>query len=328
MKTPEMTRRAVLVALAAAGSAAAFAQSDAAASYPQRVVKLVVPYSPGSGTDLLSRILAERLAGRLGQAVVVENKPGASGLIGTQFVANAPADGYTLMVAPPTHIITSVLRKTPYDPIRNFEPVSQLARSSLVLVTHPSTPVKNLKEMLTYLKAQGDNATYSSAGIGSTLHLYTAEFQQITGTSMRHVPGKGVPGAVLDVVQNQVTMTLAPMETALPLVKGGRLKALAQTGTARSSHLPDVPTFSEAGVPNFNVELWYGLFAPANTPRPIVARLNKEVAAILSTHEVRSLLATSGSEPVIGTPEQLGVLIRNEFAMWSELVKRTGIKAE
>jgi tripartite-type tricarboxylate transporter receptor subunit TctC len=328
MKTLEVNRRTVLVALAAAGSAGAFAQSDPAASYPQRVVKIVVPYTPGSGTDLLARILAERLGPRLGQAFIVDPKPGASGLIGTQFVANAPADGYTLMVAPPTHIITSVLRTTPYDPIKNFEPVTQLARSSVVLITHPSTPAKTLKEMLAYLKAQGDNATYSSSGIGSTLHLYTAQFQQIVGTKMRHIPGKGVPGAVMDVVQNQVTMALAPIESAAPLLKAGKLKAFAQTGKTRSPHLADVPTFAEAGVPNFEVELWYALFAPAGTPKAIVARLNKEVTAIVATPEVRALLEANGNEPVTGTPEQLGTLIRNEFATWSELVNRTGIKAE
>ena len=327
MKTHEVNRRTALVALAAAGSADAFAQSDPA-SYPQRVVKIVVPYTPGSGTDLLARILAERLAPRLGQAFIVDPKPGASGLIGTQFVANAPADGYTLMVAPPTHIITAVLRTTPYDPIKNFEPVTQLARSSVVLITHPSTPAKNLKEMLAYLKAQGDNATYSSSGVGSTLHLYTALFQQIVGTNMRHIPGKGVPGALMDAVQNQVTMALAPIESAAPLLKAGKLKAFAQTGKSRSPHLSDVPTFAEAGVPNFDVELWYALFAPAGTPKAIVARLNTEVSAIVATPEVRALLEANGNEPVTGTPEQLGTLIRNEFATWSELVKRTGIKAE
>lgn len=328
MNSLEVTRRTVLVALAAAGSGAAFAQGDAIAGYPQRVVKIVVPYTAGSGTDQLARILAERLGQRLGKSFIAENKAGASGLIGTQFVANSPADGYTLMVAPPTHIITAVLRKTPYDPIKNFEPITQLARSSVVLVTHPSTPVKTLKEMLAYLKAQGEDAAYSSSGAGSTLHLYTAEFQQLVGTKMRHIPGKGVPGAIMSVVQNQVTMAMAPMESAAPLVKAGRLKALAQTGETRSPHMPDVPTFAEAGVPNFNVELWYGLFAPAGTPKPIVARLNKEVAAILTTPEVKALLAAGGNEPATGTPEQLGTLIRNEFAMWSELVQRTGIKAE
>jgi tripartite-type tricarboxylate transporter receptor subunit TctC len=325
----DATRRIALAVIGAAGAAGAFAQSDpAVANYPQKVVKIVVPYSPGSGTDLLARILAERLGPRLGQAVIVENKAGASGLIGTQLVANSPADGYTLMVAPPTHIITSVLRKTPYDPIKNFEPVSQLARSSVLVVTHPSTPAKSLKEMVGYLKAQGDNATYSSAGIGSTLHLYTALFQQVVGTSMRHVPGKGVPGATMDVVQNSVTMALVPIENASPLFKAGRLKVFAQTGKQRSPQLPDVPTVAEAGVPNFDVELWYGLFVPAGTPKSIIARLNREVVSIMAMPEVQNLVATSGADIVTSTPEQLGNRLKEEHATWSELVSRTGIKAE
>ena len=329
MKTTQFGRRsAVIGILAAAATSLAIAQANTAGSYPAKIIKMVVPYSPGSGTDILARLVSERLSQRLGQPIVVENRPGASGQIGTAAVAAAAPDGYTMMLAPPTHIVNSVLRKVPYDPIKNFDPIIQIARANLVLVTNAATPVNNLKELVSYLKAQGDNATYSSAGQASTLHLYTAQLQQVLGTNMRHVPSKGVPGAIMDVVQNSVTVLLAPMESAVPQIKNGRLKAIAQTGKSRFAQIPDVPTFAEAGLPSVNSELWYGLFVPAGTPKPIVERLNKEVAAVLSMTEVKTQLAAAGAEPVGGSPEQLAALCREELALWTDVVKRNGIKED
>ncbi|MBH2008924.1 MAG: tripartite tricarboxylate transporter substrate binding protein [Xanthomonadaceae bacterium] len=326
---PNMTRRAALAALAATASVGAFAQTqNPAASYPQKVVKIIVPYGPGTGSDVLARILAEHLGPRLGQAVIVENKAGASGLIGTQFVSNATADGYTLMMAGPTLTINSATRKTPYNPVSSFAPISQVGRSSVVLVVHPSVPANSLTELVAYLKEQGDNATYSSAGVGSAIHLYSAQFQQVVGSRMRHIPSKGVAGAVMDVVQNQVTMTLATFEAAAPLLRGGRLKALAQTGEVRSANLPDVPTFAEGGVPGFRVELWYGMFAPAATSPALVERLNRELRAVVALPTVKTLFAAAGTDTFIGTTQELGKIVRDEFATWSELTKRMGIKAE
>lgn len=329
MSTPRLDRRtAVIGLLAAATTPWAMAQADTAGNYPAKTLKMVVPYSPGSVTDTLARMVSERLSQRLGQPVIVENRPGASGQIGTAAVAAAGPDGYTMMLAPPTHIINSVLRKMPYDPIRNFDPVIQIARSNLVLVVNAATPANNLKELVSYLKAQGDNATYASAGQASTLHLYTAQLQQVLGTSMRHVPSKGLPGAIMDVVQNSVTVVLAPMENAVRLIKSGHLKAMAQTGRSRFAEIPDVPTFAEAGLSSVQSELWYGLFLPAGTPKPILAKLNREVAAVLAMPEVKTQLLTAGTEPVGGSPEQLAALCRSELAMWADVVKRNGIKAD
>lgn len=326
---PHMNRRAALAALAATASVGAFAQTQKpVASYPQKVVKIIVPYGPGTGSDVLARILAEHLGPRLGQAVIVENKAGASGLIGTQFVSNAPADGYTLMMAGPTLTINSATRKTPYNPVSSFAPISQVGRSSVVLVAHPSVPANSLKELVAYLKEQSDNATYSSPGVGSAIHLYSAQLQQVVGSRMRHIPSKGVAGAVMDVVQNQVTMTLATFEAAAPLLRGGRLKALAQTGEVRSASLPDVPTFAEGGVPAFRIELWYGMFAPAATPPALVERLNRELRAVVALPPVKTLFAAAGTDTVTGTTQELGEIVRDEFATWSELTKRMGIKAD
>lgn len=296
--------------------------------YPQKPIKIVVPYSPGTGPDLLARYLAERLSPKLGQPLVVESKPGASGLIGTNVVANAANDGHTLLIAPPTHIISSVLRKTPYDPVKDFEPVAQMARGGLALIVHPSNPAQNLEQLLVSLRAMGSNATYSSAGIGSTLHLYMAQFQLDFGTQMRHVPSKGAPGAVMDVVQNNVTVALASLELVSSLLKSGKLKALAQTGVTRSSVLPQTPTFAEAGFPAYNVELWFGLYAPAGTPAAVTIRLNKEVNAVMDSPDARQLLSNSGLDPVLAPPEQLGTLSRSEFSKWTSVVKRAGITAE
>jgi len=324
-------RRALLLGGLALPWARAGAQADAgsaAAGYPGRLIRIVMPYSPGTGSDLLARMLAERLAPRLGQSVIVDSKPGASGQIGTTLAAGAAPDGYTLLVAPPTHVINSVLRKTPYDPLKDFEAVAQMARSALVLIVPPNDASPTLAALVAQLRSQGDNASYSSAGLGSTLHLYTAQFQHELGLNMRHIPSKGAPGAVMDVAQGQVSMAIVPIDLARPLLRNGRIKALAQTGKVRSSFLPEVPTFAEAGQPAFAVELWYGVFAPARTPRAIVERLNREIVAILGTPEARKAIEAMGMEVAGGPPEQLATLARAEFAMWSALVQRTGIRAE
>ena len=323
-----VSRRTAIVAAMAFGALKSHAQQSPASDYPNKLVKITVPYSAGSGADLLARFLSERLAPRLGQALVVDNKAGASGVIGTAAVAGAPADGYTLMIAPPTHVITSVLRKTSYDPIKDFEPIAQVARGVFVLAIHPSTPANNLKDLVAYLKTQGSNVTYASAGVGSTTHLYMAHFQMEMGTQMRHVPAKGITASLMDVMQNQVTVVLAPLETVVPLLAAGRLKAVAQTGKARQPALPNVPTFAEAGAPDYNVELWFGVYAPAGTPRAIVARLNREINAVMASSESKVTLASQGLEPVTGTPELLGALGKAEFARWSAVVKSASIQAE
>ena len=323
-----VSRRTAFVAAMAFGVLKSHAQQDPASDYPNKVVKIIVPYSAGSGADLLARFLSERLTPRLGQALVVENRAGASGVIGTAAVAAAPADGYTLMIAPPTHVITSVLRKTSYDPIKDFEPIAQVARGVFVLAIHPATPANNLKDLVSYLKTQGNNATYTSAGVGSTTHLYMAHFQLEMGTQMRHIPAKGITASLMDVMQNQVTVVLAPLETVASLLAAGRLKAVAQTGKARQPALLNVPTFAEAGAPDYNVELWFGVYAPAGTPRAIVARLNREINTVLVASEAKLSLANQGLEPVTGPPELLGGLGKAEFARWSAVVKNASIKAE
>jgi len=318
---------AAALLLACCGSAHAQASQDMP-SYPRRTVKIVVPYSPGTSADTIARRAAEQLSQRLGQNVYVENRPGASGVIGTSYAAGAAPDGHTLMVGPTTLVITPAFRPTPYDPVKSFVPVGQIAESAQVVITGAATPARDFKELVAHLKSRGDDASYASPGIASTAHLYTTVLQNMVGVKMRHIPASSLNTAIMDVVQGSVNMMIAPIEAARPLVASGKLKAIAQTGGARSPLLPAVPTLAELGYPNYQLAVWVGLYAPAGTPDPIVARLNRELEAAFDTEAMRASLADTGFEVVLGTPEDLGRLTRTEFERWSRIIKTEGISPE
>ncbi len=321
------TALAAGVALACTGAAAQTAAKSAGA-YPARTVKILVAYTAGTSADAIARRAAEKLSSRLGQNFIVENKPGASGTIGTSAAAEAAADGYTLMIAPTTHVVTPAFRKTSYDPVTSFAPIGQIAESAQVVVTSPGTPANDLKELVSYIKQRGDDASYSSPGIATTAHLYTMVLQNSIGTKMRHIPASGLGTAIMDVVQGSVTMIIAPVEAARPLIASGKLKAIAQTGKSRSPLLPNVPTVAESGYPDYTLAVWVGLYAPAGTPPAIVSLLNKEINTIFGAPEMKARLAENGFSTVLGTPEDLDKLTRTEFARWKEVITTSGISPE
>ena len=305
------------------------AHAQPADGYPQRPIKIVVPYTPGSGVDNNARLIAEKLPATLGgPAILVDNRPGASGTIGTASVARAPHDGLTLLVAPTTHVITSAIKKVDYNPVADFAPVVEFARGSFVIVVPSTSPAKTLAELVQLLKASKGQASYSSAGIASTVHLFTEMFLQTTATKARHIPSRGVTGAIMDVLQAQVDFTVAPVETALQQLKTGKIRVLAQTKTSRSKLMPDVPTVAESGYPGFEATLWVGLYAPAGTPPAIVAKLNRAMNEMLARPDVLQFLEQNGLEPAGGTSEQFAAINKADLVKFTAVAKAANISAD
>jgi tripartite-type tricarboxylate transporter receptor subunit TctC len=297
-----------------------------AQGYPTKPVRVVVPFSPGGVADSSARVLADRLGARLGQAIVVENRPGASGNLGTAAVATAAPDGYTLLLGfDGTMVINPhVYSSLPWDTLRDFAPVTKLGDATLILVAHPSVPAKDLKELLK-LKEQ---FSYGTAGTGSTPHLAGELLAQRTGLALTHVPYKGGGQAMGDVVGGQIPLVFTAVATAQQFVKSGRLKGLGVPAARRSGSLPEVPTFIESGLEGFVVDSWTGILAPAKTPAEILARLQKEIAAVLGEPDIRSRYATLGIEPVGNTPAQFAEQIRADLARWEKVVRQAHIRIE
>ena len=297
-----------------------------AQEFPARAIRIVVPSSPGGGTDILARQIATRLTERWGQQVVVDNRPGAGQMIGLELVAKAPADGYTLVVtATPLAINTVLFKKVPYDPIRDFAPVTQIAAMPNLLVSHPSLPARTVAQVITLAKARPGELTYSSSGIGTGPHLTMELFNYMTGVKIEHVPYKGTNPAMIDTISGHVQLLMSTLLPPLPHLKPGRLRAIAVTGATRVSSLPEVPTIAEGGVKGYEVVGWYGMAAPANTPRAVVNKLQAEVASILKAPETREKLAAEGAEPVGSTPDEFGAFVRAEIDKWSKVVKAANI---
>ncbi len=326
------TRQALLACATVLASSAANAQSPASSApqpYPAKPIRIVVPFTPGTGMDILARTIGPKLSERLGQGAVVENRPGASGNIGSEGVAKSAPDGYTLMVTANTFAITPALAKSlPFDPVRDFAPVTELATGTMVLAVHPSLPANSVAALVTLAKARPGELNYASPGSGTPQHMAAELFKLITGVQMVHVPYKGSAGAVIDLIGGQVPVMFLPMHTALPHAQAGKLRLLAQSGAKRSAVGTAYPTFDEAGVHGLDVSFWYGMLAPAATPRDIVARLNAEIAAVLRIAEVRDSLLKQGLEPVTGTSEQFAQLIRSDLAKWARVVKDARIAAD
>jgi tripartite-type tricarboxylate transporter receptor subunit TctC len=316
----------ILAALALAlVSAAALAQDG----WPSRPVRVVIPFAPGGGTDVVGRILAAKLTERLGQGFFVENRPAGSGIIGADFVAKAPADGYTLLFAFSSLSSSAKLyAKLPYDPIADFAPVVLATTSPLVLFLHPSVPARDVAEFIAYAKANPGKLNYGSSGLGSSPHLATELLMSLTGIRMVHVPYKGIAPAIAGQLANDVQLSFTPIAVGMPHARAGKLHALATGGLQRSAVIPEVPTLNESGVAGFEVVGWWGMLAPAKTPRALVVAANREVRAVLDLPDVRRVLLDQGMEPAAGTPEQFGALIKADMDKWGEIGQRLGVRLD
>ncbi len=325
-----MLRRSVLTLFLAAFAATALPISESLAqAWPSRAIRLIVTQPPGGSPDVVGRLLAERLQASLGQPVVVENKPGAGGTIGTDYVAKQPADGYTLMLTPNNHVITpSFFIKLPYDPVRDFEPVSLAATVPFVLALHSSVPANNLKELLAYLKAN-PGAPVGTSGIGSPHHLAMELLKSMTGIELTHVPYKGAAFLVPALLSNEVRFSIGAVNSLLPHFKSGKLRPIGVATAARVLLLPEVPTLAEAGLPGYNIDIWIGVMAPAGTPRPIIERLNAEINRVMRDPQiVRERLTPIGVSPIGSTPEQFQEVIKTDLAMYAKITRDAGIKPE
>ena len=300
----------------------------AAQTYPNRPVRIVAPFPAGGGLDLVSRALGQRLSTALGQSIIIDNRSGADGMIGTEQVAKAAPDGYTLLISStgPMVINPALNIKMPYDTLRNFAPITLVVVQPLCLVVHPSLPVKSVKELIALAKAKPGQLNYGSGGIGNGAHLAGEIFRTITSIDIVHVPYKGAAPAVVDLLAGQVQMMLNSIPVLLPFIKSAKLRALAVGADKRMAILPEVPTMRESGIAKFDANSWYGFFAPAGTPKEIVSRLNYESAKILRSQEMRDFMSPQGAEAIGDSPEEFSAHIRSELAKWAQAVKTAGVR--
>ena len=317
--------RAMILALGTLASHAALAQA-----YPAKPVRLVVPFPPGGSTDIVARIVAQKLSDRLGQQVVVENRGGAGGTIGAEAVAKAPPDGYTLVVGTTsTHAVApSVYGKIGYDPVKDFAPISLIAVTPYLLVVNPSVNVKSLQEFVGYVKARPGKLNYASAGTGSTTHLAMEMLKSAAGLYIVHIPYNGNGPAGTAVIAGQVEILFGSLPAVLPHAKSGRVRPLAVGTPKRSPSLPDVPTVAESGFPGFDASLWLAIMAPAGTPAPIVDRLQKEIHAVIASPDTADALNKAGAEPITSTPAELAAMVKDGVEKYGKVVKQAGVKPE
>ena len=319
-------RRAVL---AAAAAALLPVGAHAQAAWPDRPIKLVVPFAPGGSNDILARALAAKLGARLGQSIVVDNKGGSGGTIGTDSVAKSAPDGYTLLLAS-ISITTNAAsgKKLPYDPVKDLTPIGEIGAGPFVVVVSNELKVTTFREFLSLARAKPKSISYGSAGIGGINHLGTELLASAAKVQLVHIPYKGIGPAFNDLMAGNLQMLLPSLASAVQQIRGGRMRGLATTGAQRSPLAPELPTVSEAGLPGFQLEVWWGLLGPARMPAPIVKRLNQELNAVLALPEMRESLANEGASPHPGTPEALGELIRVDVARWTRLIKDANIQTE
>ncbi|MBN9473309.1 MAG: hypothetical protein ABS43_06900 [Bordetella sp. SCN 67-23] len=305
------------------------AVADTAAGYPERPVKLALPFPPGGSADTITRSMAERLQAQLHQPFLIENRPGAAGNVATRYIAKAPADGYNLLVG-----VTGAMAINPnlytldYDPSKDFVAVSMVARAPVVVVADPQAGIGSIKQLIEQAKAKPGMLTYATNGVGTSHHLAAELFRQAAGLDMRNVPYKGTPEALQDIIGGRVPLGFMDLTASIPLIASGKLKALATTGTQRSPALPDVPTVAEAGVPGFAADTWVGIFAPKGTPQPIVEKLSAEMKTALALPELRARAQTQGLEVAGSTPAELQRFLQEESVKWKRVVNEAGIKLQ
>ena len=323
MPHPPRLRSAILALLLAL-----FAALVAAQPYPSKPVRLIIPFPPGASNDIVGRMIATQLSEKLGKPVVVDNRGGAGGLIGTEAAANSPPDGYTLLLVSLGYAFNASLYKLPYDPATAFAPVALLGAGPVVLVVNSKLPVNSVKELLALAKEKPGQLHYVSGGIGSFQHLTGALFKLQSGADIVHVPFKGAAPAMMDVVAGNTEIAIGTIILMLPQIKAGRLKALGVGSTKRLAFLPDVPTIAEAGVPGYEANNWWGIVVPTGTPAAIIERLHKELTVVLASAETKKRFESEGSEAAKMAPEEFGRFITAETAKWAKVVKEAGIKAE
>jgi len=298
-----------------------------AQQYPDKPVRLVVPFAPGGGTDTLARMVAQKLTEAMGQTFVVDNRPAVDGIVGSETVAKAAPDGYTLILVSSSHAINPALRKSlPYDTLKDFAPITQTAVQQLLLVTHPSLPVKNVKELIALIKA--DAAKYNYGSSSNAVALPMELFKSMTGTQVQHIPYKGTGPMMNDLLGGQIQMAISGAIGAIPHVKSGKLRGLAIGDSKRSATLPDIPTIAESGVPGYQASIWTGMFAPTHTPRAIIDKLNKTVVHIVQQSDFKARMNQMGSDTVGSTPEEWGKFIEAEIGKWAKIAKAAGMKPE
>ena len=302
--------------------------ADAQANYPTRPIRIISPYAPGGGNTIMARMVGQKLTEAWGQQVIVDNRPGGNTIIGTELTARATPDGYTFMLAGSGHVLTPLLLKTPYDPIKDFAPVGTVGKQENIMVASPSAPFNDLKQMIEVAKAKPGQLNYATYGSGTTSHLATELFCLITGIRMQHIPYKGAGPAITELLGGQVQVFLSTPSPVIPQIQAGKLKGLAISGEQRSPAVPNVPTFSEAGVSGFEAKGWYGVVAPAATPRAIVDKVSNEMAKFLVSADIKKVLNAQGVEPLVSTPEQFGALMRADTAKWVKVLKSTPVKLE
>jgi tripartite-type tricarboxylate transporter receptor subunit TctC len=319
----------MLKPLLAAAAALAVALPAIAQTFPSQPVKFVVPFTPGTGMDTIARTVGPRLAERLGQPVVVENRPGASGNIGTEQAARAPADGHTVLVSANTMLIAAHLyRNVPYDPMTDFAPVTLAAWGTLLLTANPKSGIESVADLVAKARANPGKITYASPGIGTPHHMSMELFRERTGLDMLHVPYKGSAGALTDLLSGEVNVGFVPVHVAMPHIKAGRLKALAAGAKQRHPNAPDVPTLDELGFKGVDVEMWYAFFAPKGTPPAVVAKLNAEMRAILADPEVKASFDKVGLDVASSSPDDLMTLMKRDNPRWLEVIRKNNIAAQ
>jgi tripartite-type tricarboxylate transporter receptor subunit TctC len=307
---------------------AAFCSTAAAQNYPAKTVRMVVGYPPGGPTDLIARIVSQKLSESWGQQVIVDNRPGASGMIGAELTVRAAPDGYTLLMVPVTYAVTpSLYPKMTYDAAKDLAPVAQVAAAPFILVVHPTLPVKTVKDLITLARSRPAQLNYASASTGGMPHLAGELFNTMTGVKMIHIPYKGAAPATTDLLAGQVQLMFNNMLSAMPQVKNGRLRAIAVTSTKRSAAAPELPAIAET-VPGYEASGWYAALAPAATPRELIAKINNDMNRIMKMPDVMQRLAGDGVEAVGTTPEQFGAYLRSEISKWGKVVQASGAKAD
>lgn len=309
--------------------ASAAITSAVAQTYPNKPIKLIVPFPPGGAADVMSRIVAEKLTPQLGQPVIVENKPGAGTMLASEFVAKAPADGYTLLMAASSLVIApSLYAKVNYDPIKDFTPVTQVAAVIHLVVVNPTLPVKSIQELIAYLKANPGKVSYGSTGSGTSTHLEAELFKKMAGVEIEHIPYKGSTPALADLVGGQTSMMFDPIASSKPYLESGKLRALAVSTAQRSISAPELPTVAESGLPGYEAMPWLGIVAPANTPQPVVDRLYKAVGEVLKQKEVKDRFKSLGLDIIGNTPAEFVKFIEKDQKKWTQVIKDSGAKVD